>query len=202
MTNVICADISALDEAAYRRLYEMATPERRERADRYLHREDALRCVAVDALLRYALGTEAYTVAKTPFGKPYIQGRNGFHYYASHSGSWVVLAFGESPVGVDVQQHRVDMKIETLAKRCFTPEEQAYVWKETERVLERFYEIWTGKESCLKFWGTGLRRELNSFSVLSMEPGVQLHHRRLPGGYSLTLCTADMEYDFQLLDLM
>lgn len=200
MIRVLCTDISAMTPADYRTLYEAAAPERKARADRYLRREDSMRCVAADALLRYALGTDRYTLETTENGKPFLRGRADFHFNLSHAGKWVVIAYGDSPVGVDVEELRTDTDLEAIARRFFAAGEQNAV-REAEDKRRRFFEIWTAKESWLKYLGTGLKKDLTSFSVLSPEPGLRLHHRTLPDGSILCLCTTEMEYLFELLDV-
>ncbi len=199
MIRVICSDISRL-ESAYPMLYDGATVERKQRSDRYRRKEDSLRCLAAGALLQHALGTVDYTAAKGPFGKPYIKENNSFHYNLSHSGNWVVIAYGDTEVGIDVEKICMDAGKEDLIRRYFTPDEQAYVCDTKELTPRRFFEVWTGKESYLKYLGTGLQKNLASFSIFSLEPEVQLYHRILPGGYSLSLCTTDNETRFELLD--
>lgn len=198
MIRVICADISGLDDAAYKMLYEKASPERKNKADRYRKREDALRCVAADALLCHALGTDRYTVRQRENGKPYIPERPDFHYNLSHSGHWVVIAFGGSEVGVDVERLRGDTDIQAVSARFFSEEEQQYVREDPAR--SRFFEVWTGKESYVKYLGTGLKIDLSSFSVLSPEMPVHLHRRWIDEQYCLSLCTTDNEYLFEKLD--
>lgn len=199
MTRVICSDISEL-ESAYPVLYDRASAERKQRADRYRRKEDALRCLAAGALLQHALGTAEYTAAKGPFGKPCIKGNDSFHYNLSHSGNWVAIAYGDTEVGIDVEKICLDAGKEDVARRYFTPDEQAYVFDTKALAPQRFFEVWTGKESYLKYLGTGLQKNLASFSIFSLEPEVRLYHRILPGGYSLTLCTSDDNYLFELLD--
>ena len=201
MIHVICTDISGLKESDYDDLYAKASPERKCRADRCRRREDALRCVAADALLRYALGTERYTLEKERNGKPYIVERTDFHFNLSHSGCWVVLAWGSSEVGVDVEKIRMDTDLLAIAKRFYAPEEQCYILEEPEQSRRRFFEVWTAKESYVKYLGTGLQKNLASFNVLSLEPKVRLYQRELPGGYCLCLCTAETECSFERLDL-
>ena len=197
MIHILCADIASAEKYTYDRLYEKASPERKQRADRYRRQEDKLRCVTADALLKTALGMDAFCIAKHGSGKPYIQSREGFYYNLSHSGRYVVIAWGDSEVGVDVQQQDGSVKIQALAKRFFTEGEQVYIQQD----LPRFYEIWTKKESYLKYTGEGLRRELSSFSVLAPEDGIRYHHQTLEGGYSLSLCTTEPDYTFELLDV-
>lgn len=201
MIRVICADISGLSTSDYRMLYAKASEERKRRADRYRCWKDSIRCVAADGLLRYALGTGSYTVEKTSSGKPFIREKENFRYNLSHAGNWVVIAFGDSEVGVDVEQLRADTDIEAIARRFFATEEWRYVFEEEQNQRQRFFEIWTGKESYLKYLGTGLKKDLSSFSVLSPELKVRLYHRTLPDGSLLSLCTNENDYLFELLDL-
>lgn len=197
MIHILCADISSAKEGTYDYLYNKATPERKQRVDRYRHQQDKLRCVTADAMLRTVLGTDDFCVAKQDCGKPYILNKENFHYNLSHSGRYVVLAWGESEVGVDVQQHNTSIHTDSIAKRFFTGDEQAYIHEN----LHLFYEVWTKKESYLKYTGKGLQMDLGSFSVLTPEPGIRYHHRYLDGGYSLSLCTTEQDYTFEQLDI-
>ena len=192
----MCADLSGGEEDLYRKLYESASPERKLRADRYRRQEDRLRCVAADVLLKKALGKTDYRMERSEFGKPYITDQPGFHFNLSHSGRYVVLAYGDREVGVDVQQH-TDANLEALARRWFSPEEYAYA----EGSRQRFYEIWTAKESYGKYLGKGLCMDLRSFSVLTPMPDLCFRHIFLSDDYSLCLCSTQTEYTLTLPDL-
>ena len=196
MIRIRCVDVSSADNALYERLYEACSAERKKRADRYLRREDKLRCVVADALLRAALGGEDLRTGKDNGGKPFVQGREGFHYNLSHSGRYVVIAWGDVPVGVDVQEHTAALDRKAVAEQSFAPDEQAYAGES----IERFFIVWTGKESYLKYTGEGLRRDMRSFSIFHTDPPVR-HLPCLPGGdHSLSICSADGEYMFELSD--
>ena len=147
MIRVICVDISSAEEEVYEKLYENASIQRKNRADRYLRQKDKLRCVTADALLRLVLGVTEDQIEKNSFGKPYLKDRKDDFYNLSHSGRYVVLAWGNTEVGVDVQQHDSVTDRKTFAMRFFTPDEQRYVCGD----IGRFYEIWTKKESYLKY---------------------------------------------------
>ena len=201
MIHLIYSNISGAEEGIFRALYEKASPERKSRADRFRGREDALRCVTADGLLRYALGTERYRVEQAPGEKPFLLDRPDFHFNISHSGPWVVMAWGNSPVGVDVEQVRPDTDVRKLAARFFAPEEESYVRAVPRESRDRFFEIWTGKESYLKYLGTGLKRDLRSFSVLSPQQGVRFLRQKLPDGCWLTLCTEEADMEVTALDL-
>lgn len=197
MIHVVCVDISQMSQADYERLYTSASAQRKRQADRCLRQADKRRCVTADALLRYVvrktLSVTKFEIEQGPFGKPCIKDAEHFHYNLSHSGSWVVIAYGDSPVGIDVEQlRRMDDKKENIARRCFTADEQAYIFQSAENHQGRFFQIWTAKESYLKYLGTGLRRSLDSFCVVpdGAHLGVQLHCTSLPG-HCMTLCTQD-----------
>lgn len=204
MTTLRCVKLPEEYETLYQSLYRHATPERKRRADRYLRREDGLRCLAAGQLLReaaeQALGITEFTVMTDPGGKPRLRGIDGFHYNLSHSGNWVAIAWGEAPVGVDVQQMHMDPGKRALAKRFFTPEECAYIFDLSEDSAERFYQVWTGKESYLKYLGTGLKKSLDSFSILSPEVSPMLKSWYLPDGYCVSVCTNDPNCILELSD--
>lgn len=204
MTTLRCVTLPEESETLYQDLYRRAVPERRQRADRYLRREDGLRCLAAGELLREtverALGITEFTVVKDPGGKPRIAGQDRFHYNLSHSGDRVVIAWGDGPVGVDVQQMRMDPGKEELARSFFTPEEQAFIFESPESRAERFYRVWTGKESYLKYLGTGLKKSLSSFSILSPEISPMLKTWYLPQGCCVSLCTNDPNCILELED--
>ena len=198
MIRLICADLSALTRADYEALYRRASAERQKRADRYFRYEDSLRCVAADALVRMALGTDRYTVEKSPEGKPRIPEFPDFHYNLSHAGSWVGIAWGRSCVGVDVERHDRSTDYPLIARRFFSDEERQAL-AEAADPARCFYKIWTGKESYIKYLGTGLKKDLRSFSIFNLE-GVKLFIPQLAQGYSLSLCTTEDRYALELLE--
>lgn len=201
MIRILCADLASADAdrygEVYGRLYEKASEERKRRADRYLRFEDKLRCVTADALLRRALGSDHFRTETDPHGKPRLADPQNFHYNLSHSGRYVVIAWGDGDVGVDVQQHSAEMNRRAVAEQCFAPDEQTYVGES----IRRFFEVWTGKESYLKYTGEGLRKDMRSFSILNAPVAVRCLDCLPDDGYSLSLCTPDEAYTFDLLDV-
>lgn len=202
MTILRCVLLPEDPDALYEALYAQATPDRKLRADRYLRKEDGLRCLAAGELLRRTvaqeLGLTEFSVVTDPEGKPRISGQDAFHYNLSHSGNRVAIAWGDSPVGVDVQQMHMDASKRALAKRFFTPEEQEYIFGQPELTTQRFYRVWTGKEAYLKYLGTGLTKSLTSFSIFSPEIAAMLKTRFLPDGYCISLCSSDPDCLFEL----
>lgn len=160
MTRLLVCDVSRVTEAQLTTLFTMASPERKKRAEGYHKQEDAIRCLAAEALLRHGFPNKTpETLQREPGGKPFWEGA---HFNLSHSGPWVVLAMGDNPVGVDVECFSQSRNVEALAKRQFTPQEQRFVGSSQER----FLRIWTAKEARLKWDGTGLRIPMSSIPVL------------------------------------
>ena len=191
MTQIRCFDISQLQPGDYEKLYDLASAERKSRADRYLKREDSIRCVVAEALLRLIPGFSSEALTKTSSGKPYLKEHESLHFNISHSGRWVVIAWGDSPLGIDVEQLQMDGGKETIARRYFRSDEQAYVFSaQGEDRAKRFFRVWTMKESYLKYLGTGIDRPLNSFSALGDRLGVTLSSEFLPDA-CMTLCARD-----------
>lgn len=191
MVRVFCCDVSAVSEGDHARLYAMASRERRQRAEGYLRREDAVRCLAAEALLRYAVpGLEPERIQREPGGKPCLE---GVHFNLSHSGHWVALAVGDSPLGVDVECFKTGRDPQKLARRYFTEEERRYVGSSQER----FLRVWTAKESRLKCLGVGLSVPLDSFSVLGLDT---VRTWLLPGAV-LSLCGRELPEAWEAVPL-
>ncbi len=80
-------------------------------------------------------------------GKPYTEKMN---ISISHSGSFVLVGFCESPIGVDIEALRAYDK--RLISRYFSKDEQEYI-----KTDEDFFTLWTVKEAYLKMTGEGLK---------------------------------------------
>ena len=86
----------------------------------------------------------------------------------SHTGRyWVCLTDSAGPVGVDIEERR--RKVGPGVQRALHPLEREYLsgmesasgdWRAA------FLDLWTRKESYVKFLGTGLARGFSSFSVI------------------------------------
>ncbi len=63
----------------------------------------------------------------------------------SHSGEWVVCAVAPAgKIGVDIQQHRGNLRARDIAKSYFSADETAWL---ADQPLASFYELWTLKEA-------------------------------------------------------
>ncbi|QBG45989.1 4'-phosphopantetheinyl transferase superfamily protein [Verrucomicrobia bacterium S94] len=151
--------------------------EEKEKAARFLHETDRHISVVARGALRILLSVYAgdapenlvfhYSETGKPVLVPTAFGRSddtiGFN--VSHSGSWVVLAFGRNrQVGVDVERIRREMDVLSIADRYFAPDETALI-RSADDVHALFFHHWVRKEAYVKAVGSGLFRELSSFSV-------------------------------------
>ena len=120
-------------------------------------------------------------------GKPYLPEFPGLYFSLSHSGDYVALALSCHPVGVDIQEERE--LSDGLQKKYFTEEENAGG--------ARPFEIFSGKESYIKYTGEGMSRSFTDFSVNFKKKTVTMNHHtvayvrkyELEGGkYVLCVC--------------
>ncbi len=160
----IC-EIDGLMDLPGRHLIGMA---RRERLLRYLRREDQARCLAAGLLLRRVLGICEDKLCKGPYGKPYLP--DGRQFNLSHSGRYVILGVSNAEIGVDVE--KIAPFDDRVVRRCFTAEEKAWLYETDSE--NRFYRLWTAKESVMKATGAGFHMPPETFCVLPMEDGLHM----------------------------
>lgn len=106
-------------------------------------------------------GLSGAPLLKTKDGKPYLEGFP-VHFSISHTGDmWGCLVSG-SNVGFDIQKIK-PVDFNRLAERFFPTEEIEFV---RDVGIEGFFDVWTRKEACIKYFGGGLLRDIKSFSVI------------------------------------
>ncbi len=99
------------------------------------------------------------------FGKPLIDSNEEIYFNISHCDNYIVCALDNKSIGIDIERiANIDLKI---VDRFFTYEECKFINSSENYKIERFYEIWTMKESYIKAIGMGLSMPLYRFSVIS-----------------------------------
>lgn len=174
MATLYCFDISQVTNYFFEAFYTLCTKERQRKADKYKSIADSKRCIFAEILLKYSiyqhLGySHDLLIHYNSYGKPFICNINNYFYNISHSGKWVLLACSDEEIGVDIEQ--ICFTYDTIPQNFFTSEEKRYIFfteNEFERA-KRFTQIWTLKESYVKFCGTGFFTDLSSFSVISSQ---------------------------------
>ncbi|WP_167689912.1 4'-phosphopantetheinyl transferase family protein [Paenibacillus athensensis] len=220
MIEIAAVSLAAgMDEGLFTRLLNVIPPAKAQAVLRFMRRADRERSLAAELLarrqlaLRWGIDPLRQQWIKNGYGKPALPAPAPGHFNLSHAGDWVVLATHSRPVGIDVEQIQ---PIEAeIAEHYFSPEEQAYVNSAADGWTERFFDIWTLKESYIKAVGQGLSIPLTSFSfrLAGPEPisvscgGKQLPYAfrqyALPGPYRLAVCATAPEWptDVKLIRL-
>ncbi len=164
-------------------LHALLSAEEQGRAARFRRETDRQSSIAARGALRILLsGYTGIPAAKLAFqysenGKPSLvppvpsaeRGRGGgcdsISFNLSHSGDWVVLAFGHGcNLGVDIEKIRPKMDVLPIASRYFTPGETARIEASADP-REAFFQHWVRKEAYVKACGSALFRELGTFAV-------------------------------------
>ena len=189
MLRLYFADVSALEPDAYA---EPLTNYRRGKLDRQRNPQSRRQSLGAELLLRQALADCAPDRPWPPEIRPGVNGKpdwdvEGLYFNLSHSGEIAACVIADRPVGLDVQEDGEYR--ETLARRFFAPEEQAYLAASAEPE-HAFGRIWALKESYVKALGNGLTMPLASFSVAGEgreRPDAAFWYRRI-GAYHFAVC--------------
>lgn len=203
MLHVYYSDITEAHHFCESDLLKQTSNERKQKIEKYLFSEDKLRSLYGEALIRYCSSIHhvelnlAEPFAFTKYGKPFFPDRPNFHFNLSHSGKYVICAVSNQSVGVDIEE-RASLNILSLLSALHLKEITLLKQNNNQQAL--FFDIWTLKESYLKFLGTGLSLPLHSFYVdldkgkISPPPGVpgippkvQLMH--IHSDYSCAVCS-------------
>ena len=161
---------STLPNSVYTSLYALVSDSRKTKASQFLRKEDAYRCIIGEVLATYSIALLGQVSFNSIFfetdthGKPFVLLQNPVQFNISHSGSWVICAVDCTTVGIDVEHiAKPDLAI---AKRFFHAREYMEMMDlEEKQRINRFYDLWTLKESYVKAIGKGLSCSLDSFSV-------------------------------------
>ena len=154
-----------LEDRMFFSLLELIEEEDRKQILRYQFRQDRQRSLLGHLLSRYAiiqeyaLTNKEIQIRRHAYGKPYIKDYSQIHYNISHSGEWVVVAIGKSPIGIDVENRREDWDL--IGERVFSESEKYW----SQNSYKRKAILWTIKEAYVKYLGIGLSKSLNSFSI-------------------------------------
>jgi 4'-phosphopantetheinyl transferase len=98
--------------------------------------------------------------------KPYVRFPDStICFNISHSGGWVVMAFAQDELGIDIEKIDPAFDYLNLLAEHFSLAERQFI-SSAENPLSAFYFLWTRKEAATKAEGLGLRENLSQISVL------------------------------------
>lgn len=202
---VFYADVAALSEkSVYHAHYAQLPEARRKKTDTLRFEKDRLLSLGAGLLLQQALedaGLPYTDMCKGEHGKPYFPAFPAFHFNLSHSGTKVLCAVADRPVGCDTE--KVTKANVALAKRFFAPDEYEALLAQPEGARDVFFfRLWTLKESFLKATGCGLSYPLNAFSLIIDPKSISITQKldakhygfyefALEGGYRCACCIQD-----------
>lgn len=172
--DVYAVDLTGkLDKDTYNRLLMHVSTDKQTRIPRFYREEDRIRGLMAEILARSIIihktglrnhEIEFYT---NDYGKPFLKNRDDLHFNLSHSGSWVVCAVDNLPLGIDVEKIQpIDLDI---SKNYFSPDEHQDLLAKEDKYAY-FFTLWSLKESYIKMVGKGLSLPLNSFSIKFCNP--------------------------------
>ena len=151
MTEVRVMKLSALREREDF-LYGAVSFRRREKASRFVQRDDRIRCLAAGYLTEHCLpGWKESRFYTGREGKPFLQG--GAPFSLSHGGDYIVLAWQKEAeeIGIDVEPIREMEYYRAILPCAMTEEEQKAVGDSAAMAVR----VWTRKESLYKCIGEG-----------------------------------------------
>ena len=207
MAKIYVANINeVVEESQIAKFVDLISDEKREKIERFHFHEDYLRSLYGDILVRKGIETEFgieskdITFDKNTYGKPFVVGIPDVHYNISHSGDWVVCIISRQECGIDVE--KIDKAHMDIAKRYFTNAEyKTLETKVGEAQREYFYDLWTLKESYIKYKGKGLQIPLNSFGFeqrggsfyldSNNEEQLSFQQFTIDQGYKLSACVKE-----------
>ena len=190
------------EDHTFSMLLNFVSEDRRKKTLAFRYAKDRALSLGAGLLLNLAIAREAPGMRMPPeirmgeYGRPFLAENGAPSYSLSHSGEYAVCAIGPETVGVDIE--KIGTADEAVARRCFLTSELQRVMRDGTVNAERFYSLWTLKESYIKFIGTGLSLDPLRFEILDTHPmrvmreGVEMPcHFKLYeelAGYKLALC--------------
>jgi 4'-phosphopantetheinyl transferase len=152
--------------SAEQRLSGFLDPVEAVRAARFVSRDGRRRHVVSHGVLRLILSAfigcdpRAIHIATAPGGKPYVVGR-GPHFSLSHCGDVALVAVTRGgPTGVDVEQVRSDLELETFARPLVAAPDIARIEAQPREARTReWFQAWVRLEAVAKASGNGLSED-------------------------------------------
>lgn len=141
------------------------------KVEKFVNKKDKIRTVIGEILIRtiivenLKIDNKDIRFKKNQYGKPYLKDYQNFNFNISHSGDYVLCVIDNKFIGIDVEEVK-HIEYEEISKNCFAIKEFEYIVNQDLKFqLDRFYEIWTLKESYIKCCGQGLSIPLKAFSI-------------------------------------
>jgi phosphopantetheinyl transferase len=129
------------------------------------------RCILRWLLQHYYLTNQAANTIQLHYqttGKPTLPKTPNLHFNLSHNNHYLVLAFAQYPLGIDIEQivPRTHHRCTLLAKKILHPDER-HRWERLPHPQQHsaLYDAWTRKEALIKCEGLSLFPWLNKLPL-------------------------------------
>lgn len=110
---------------------------------------------------KYVMKNSKHKISFNKYGKPYI--KDSINFNISHSGDYVIIALSnKNEIGVDIERIKKIKYYNRISNKFFTKEECDYINND----INKFYKIWTRKESFYKCIGTGFNKYDKNLSII------------------------------------
>lgn len=170
----------------------------------------ALAKVVVQYLAEKEFGQKALLFSSTANGKPFIESLPDFCFNISHSKDFIAIAIDRKAVGIDVETLR-DYK-PLVAKRFFHENEYCFLeYLSHEKQDVFFTQIWTLKESYVKFTGLGIANNFSNFSIILDSDEVKIEgkkhlsvyfrHYVLSDSVFVSVCATSSSFPSEVIEL-
>lgn len=169
---------------------EKLFPKRTKRAFGFSKEEDKFRSLGAGFLIHGVLNIKESNLYYNEHKKPYT---DGIFFNISHSGDYVIAVSSDNEIGCDIE--KIDSSRIKATEKLFLSEEKE--WADIDPV-NRFFALWTLKESVMKQQGSGISLSPKSFSVLPFLEGkpIDINKTKLYASavkyndYYISVCTA------------
>ncbi|HDR7659974.1 MULTISPECIES: 4'-phosphopantetheinyl transferase family protein [Bacillus] len=161
---------SHINPYLFERLFKLVDLDKQKKINQFTSVKDSYRSLIGDIAIRllvcqkYHISNNKIFYQYNKYNKPNIALNPPFFFNISHSGDWVVVISHTSEVGIDIEKIQ-DIDINISSKYFTYFEHQNLLSCKEEDRIPYFFDLWTLKESYIKFVGKGLSIPLNSFLI-------------------------------------
>jgi 4'-phosphopantetheinyl transferase len=163
--------IKEISKENLQEISEFIRREKKIKIQKLNHEKDKIRTLIGEVLIRniikenLAIRNSNINFEINRYGKPFLKDNPNFNFNISHAEDYVVCAIDHKPIGIDIEKIR-PIEYKSIANNFFTSKELNFIMEENlNNQLNKFYEIWTLKESYAKACGQGLYMSLKAFSM-------------------------------------
>ena len=163
-------NILDLSDEEYQNFYSLMDDMRKQKVDILANEKNKKQTVAGEMLAKKTISNylnisyDSIKIIEAENGKPFAENLD-IHFNISHSDNIVVCAISETEIGIDIEKLRpINLKVAKRFCSCeelnyifgFSPCDKDFCFTENTEILTRFFEIYTKKESVVKYNGNGI----------------------------------------------